>query len=84
MSLEDLANIGEFVGALGVIISLVYLTTQIRQNTRALKSSAHQETTREAGSFSPRDGALAGWRFPSGTTARVSRRRSGKPSGLQR
>jgi hypothetical protein len=33
MTLEDLGNIGEFVGAIGVVVSLVYLAYQIRQNT---------------------------------------------------
>ena len=34
-----------------MIVSLVYLTTQIRQNTRALKTAAHQDTTRGASEF---------------------------------
>jgi hypothetical protein len=42
MTLEDLGNIGEFVAAIGVIVSLVYLATQIRQNTKAVRSSASQ------------------------------------------
>jgi hypothetical protein len=33
MSLEDLGNIGEFVAAAAVIVSLIYLAMQIRQNT---------------------------------------------------
>jgi len=45
MTLEDLGNIGEFVAAIGVIISLVYLATQIRQNTSAVRSSASQAIT---------------------------------------
>jgi hypothetical protein len=36
MSLEDLGNIGEIVAAVGVIISLVYLAVQIRQNTKQI------------------------------------------------
>ncbi len=40
MSLEDLGNIGEFVGAVAVVVSLVYLALQIRQNT----SQLHQNT----------------------------------------
>lgn len=36
VTLDDLGNIGEFVGALAVVISLVYLAFQIRQNTRQL------------------------------------------------
>ena len=31
--LDELGNIGEFVGGLGVVVTLVYLALQIRQNT---------------------------------------------------
>jgi hypothetical protein len=43
MSLEDLGNIGEFVAAVGVIISLVYLAVQIRQNTKSVRSNSNQQ-----------------------------------------
>ena len=56
MSLEDLGNIGEFVAAVGVIISLIYLAVQIRQNTsqliegnRAQRLAAQRDTV---GAFS--------------------------------
>lgn len=39
MNLEQLANIGEFVGGIAVIASIIYLAVQIRQNTRSVKSS---------------------------------------------
>ena len=39
MSLEDLGNIGEFVGAIAVVASLVYLALQIRQNTSQLNQN---------------------------------------------
>ena len=42
MSLEDLGNIGEFVAAVAVIVSLIYLAAQISQNTRALKANGYQ------------------------------------------
>ncbi len=45
MTLQDLGNIGEFVGAIGVIVSLVYLATQIRQNTKAVRSNTSQAIT---------------------------------------
>jgi hypothetical protein len=45
MTLQDLGNIGEFIAAIGVIVSLVYLATQIRQNTRAVRSSASHAIT---------------------------------------
>lgn len=40
MTLEDLGNIGEFVGAIGVIVTMIYLAYQIRQNTRQLEQNA--------------------------------------------
>jgi hypothetical protein len=39
MSLEDLGNIGEFVAAVAVIVSLIYLAVQIRQNTTSVRLS---------------------------------------------
>ena len=38
MDLQTLANVGEFVGGVFVVISLVYLAFQVRQNTRSLRS----------------------------------------------
>ena len=35
MTLQDLGSIGELVGALATIATLVYLAIQIRANTRA-------------------------------------------------
>ena len=43
MTLQDLGNIGEFVGAIGVIATLAYLAVQVRQNTRALRASTFQD-----------------------------------------
>jgi hypothetical protein len=37
MSLVELANLGEFLGGLAVIISLVFVGYQIRQNTRSVR-----------------------------------------------
>ena len=38
MGLERLALLGEFVGGFFVIVSLVYLAHQVRQNTRSLRT----------------------------------------------
>jgi hypothetical protein len=38
--LQDLGNIGEFVGALGVVISLVYLARQMIQNTVSVRAAS--------------------------------------------
>lgn len=34
-NLDSLANLGEIIGALAVVVSLIYLAVQVRQNTRA-------------------------------------------------
>jgi hypothetical protein len=39
---EALSAIGEIVGAVAVLVTLVYLAVQIRQNTAALRSAATQ------------------------------------------
>jgi hypothetical protein len=38
-SIQDLGAAGEFVGAIGVVVTLVYLAYQIRQNTHQLEQS---------------------------------------------
>ncbi len=40
--LEDLGNIGDFLGGIGVVVTLAYLAVQIRQNSRSVKVSAAQ------------------------------------------
>lgn len=40
--LEDLGNIGDFLGGIGVVITLAYLAVQIRQNSRSVKATAAQ------------------------------------------
>ena len=42
MTLESLGNVGEFVGGLAVIISLLYLALQIRQNSKTVRVAAYQ------------------------------------------
>lgn len=42
MTLEQLYYIGELAGVIVVAITLIFLTVQVRQNTRALRSSAAQ------------------------------------------
>ena len=41
MTLEDLGNLGEFIGAIAVVASLVYLAIQIRQNTARIRENSH-------------------------------------------
>lgn len=47
MTLSDLGNIGDFIGAIGVIVSLIYLAIQIRQNTKSVRNSTYQEIVRD-------------------------------------
>ncbi len=41
MTLEDLGNLGEIIGAIAVVVSLIYLAIQIRQNTAQIRESSH-------------------------------------------
>jgi len=42
MNLTDLANIGQVIGAIAVVISLIYVALQIRQNTNAVRAATAQ------------------------------------------
>ena len=44
MDLQQLAQAGEFIGGLSVLLTLIYLAVQIRGNTRAVRSAAAQQT----------------------------------------
>jgi hypothetical protein len=45
MTLSDLASIAEIVGGIAVIVSLVYLAIQVRQNTASVRNSTLQSNT---------------------------------------
>ncbi len=49
MTLQDLGNIGEFLAAVGVIVSLIYLAFQIRQNTSSVRTSMIHDSASRAG-----------------------------------
>ena len=49
MDLNTLASLGEFVAGLGVIVSLVYLSLQVRQNTLSVRASTNQAFAEAAG-----------------------------------
>lgn len=42
MTLVDLANVGQVIGALAVIASLIFVGLQVRQNTKATRATALQ------------------------------------------
>lgn len=41
-----LGSYGEFIGAIAVVLTLIYLANQINQNTKAMKSNAYREVSR--------------------------------------
>jgi len=47
MGLEQLGNLGEFIGAIAVVVSLVYVGIQIRQNTAATQAATLQQVCRD-------------------------------------
>jgi len=51
MTLQDLANYGEILGAGGVIASLVFVGYQIRANTKAARLRMHEQVTQTYMSF---------------------------------
>lgn len=44
MSLEQLSYLAQIVGSVGVIVSLLFVGSQIKQNTRALERNEHNST----------------------------------------
>ena len=43
MDLTQLANLGDFIGGVAVLVTLVYLAIQIRQNTRAVHTASYAQ-----------------------------------------
>ena len=41
MSIVELGALGEFFGAIAVVVTLIYLAGQLRQNTKALRASTY-------------------------------------------
>ncbi len=47
MTLEDFANVSEILGAIAVVATLIYLSLQVRQNTRAVRTDAYHKATQQ-------------------------------------
>ena len=47
MDLSKLANLAEIFGTAAIVISLIYVAIQIRQNTRAMKLAAAQNVSQD-------------------------------------
>ncbi len=60
MNLDVLGNLGEFVGAIAVVVSVIYLALQIRRGSRLASISSHQASvTSSLDSFIIQDGEIA-------------------------
>ena len=46
MDLTQLANLGEFIGGVAVLLTLIYLAAQVRQGNRLARAQVRQETAR--------------------------------------
>jgi hypothetical protein len=42
ITLQDLGNLGEILAAVGMVVSVLYLAIQVRQNTRSVRASTYQ------------------------------------------
>jgi hypothetical protein len=51
VTLQDLGSIGDFIGGIAVIITLLYLANQIRQNTNSVLGSVESEDNRGSSDF---------------------------------
>ena len=47
MDIQDIGSIGELIAAIATVGTLAYLAFQVRQNTRALRSSTFQDITND-------------------------------------
>jgi len=46
MNLSDLANVSEIIGSIAILVTLIFLALQIKQNTRATVASASQDAAK--------------------------------------
>ena len=51
MTIQDWGAIGEVLGAIGVIVTLLYLAAQIKQNSSLLRSSGYQAAAQSGNQF---------------------------------
>ena len=51
MSVQDLGSVGELIAAIATVLTLVYLASQIRANTRSLRLAAQESTTAASSRF---------------------------------
>jgi len=45
VSISDLGSLGEFIGSIAVLVTLIYVALQIRYNTHATRAASHHAIT---------------------------------------
>ena len=51
MTFQDLANLGDAIGGFGVVISVLYLAVQIRQNTRTMRTTSYHQAAEQTWNY---------------------------------
>jgi hypothetical protein len=51
MTIGDLGSVGEFIGAIAVLVTLIYLAAQLKQNTQAIRAQISQARSDQAQEF---------------------------------
>lgn len=51
VNLEHLGNLGDFIGGIAVVVTLIYLAVQVRHNTAALNKASRQEIAESLRAF---------------------------------
>ena len=51
MTIVELGALGEFIGAVAVLVTLIYLAVQLRQNTEAIRAQISQARSDQAQEF---------------------------------
>jgi hypothetical protein len=59
LNLEALANLGDFISAIVVVVSLVYLASQVRQNTESMRTENYARVLERVANMQARLGADA-------------------------
>ena len=50
--LDMLGNLGDFIGGIAVVVTLIYLAHQVRQNTKSTQSPSYQAIVSSMSAFS--------------------------------
>jgi hypothetical protein len=72
MTLNDLANLGQIIGAIAVVISLIYVAFQIRQNTAAIRSATAQTVHEQVAGTSGKNAGISSAMSSADTSKTIS------------